>query len=77
MDSGTSAHLTSNAGTLQSTLNHNINHSVIVENGSSILVTSIGSTTIHSNTKSLALNHVLITHNIVKNLIYVREFYNR
>lgn len=43
MDSGFIAHLSATEGTLDSNLNHNINHTVIVGNGSKLPVTSIDS----------------------------------
>ncbi|KAG7585525.1 hypothetical protein ISN45_Aa02g008830 [Arabidopsis thaliana x Arabidopsis arenosa] len=60
MDSASTAHLSNTAGTLHSNLNHNINHSVIVGNGSKIPVTSIGSSSIHTSdttSRPLTLNH--------------------
>ncbi|KAG7560254.1 Ribonuclease H-like superfamily [Arabidopsis thaliana x Arabidopsis arenosa] len=74
MDSGASAHLATNPGMVQSNLNHNTGQSVIVGNGSSIPVSSIGSSFLHSKTKPLKLNNVLVTPHIVKNLISVRKF---
>ncbi|CAL9218493.1 unnamed protein product [Arabidopsis halleri] len=74
MDSGASSHLATNAGILQSTLKHNTSDSVIVGNGSSIPVQAIGSSSIRSQTKPLLLNNVLVTPDIVKNLISVRKF---
>ncbi|CAL9221762.1 unnamed protein product, partial [Arabidopsis halleri] len=59
---------------LQSNLKHSTSESVIVGNGSSIPVTTIGSTSVRSNTKPLLLNNVLVTPDIVKNLISVRKF---
>ncbi|CAL9238006.1 unnamed protein product [Arabidopsis halleri] len=74
MDSGASSHLATNSGMLHSNLNRNTNESVIVGNGSSIPVTTIGSSSIRTSTKPLVLNNVLVTPDIVKNLISVRKF---
>lgn len=73
MDYGAMAHLSNNAGILNSTPNRNVNHSVIVGNGSKIPVTCIGSTSIQSSSRPLNLQNVLIAPKIVKNLISVRK----
>lgn len=59
---------------IHSNLNPNIKHSVIVGNGSTIPVTASGSSSIPSNSRLLSLNQVLVTPQIVKNLISVRKF---
>lgn len=74
MDSGATTHLAASAGTLNSSFTHNINHTVIVGNGSKIPVKTIVSYSISTTTHPLALNIVLITPNIVKNLISARKF---
>lgn len=74
MDSGATAHLSVTTGTLDPYLNHNISHSVIVGNGSKLPVTSIGSSSLRTNTRPLSLQNVLVTPQIVKNLISVRKF---
>lgn len=74
MDFGTSSHLAIDSGMLHSNLNRTTNESVIVGNGSSIPVTTIGSSSIKTSTKPLVLNNVLVTPDIVKNLISVRKF---
>ena len=47
MDSGATSHLASDTGILKSCLNKNISQSVIVGNGSQILVLASGNTIIH------------------------------
>lgn len=74
MDSGATAHLASSSGILQSVFSLNTEKSVVVGNGSTILVFSSGSSSIPSNSRPLTLNNILVTPQIIKNLIYVRRF---
>lgn len=74
MDTGATAHLTSQPGTLRSLVNSSMIPSVIVGNGSSLPTTSIGSCSFPSLTRSLHLNNVLVCPSIIKNLIFVRQF---
>ena len=74
MDSGATSHMAANEGILKSSLNNRINQCVIVGNGSRIPVVSTGNTNLTSPTRSLSLNKVLITPQIVKKLISVRKF---
>lgn len=74
MDSGATSHLAGNPGTLQPDLKHNIKHSVIAGDGSSLPVTSVGSTSITTNSRPLSLSNVLVAPKIIKKLIYVRKF---
>ncbi|GKA85644.1 ribonuclease H-like domain-containing protein [Tanacetum coccineum] len=74
MDTGATSHLSSHTGNLQtSSLNRNF-HSVIVENGSSIPVTHSGHVQIPNPYRPLHLRNVLVTPNIIKNLVLVRKF---
>lgn len=68
MDSGATAHLTNNTGTLSSYFNYGIGNSVIVGNGSPIPITSSGSVFFPSKSRSLSLTNVLVTPLIIKNL---------
>ncbi|GKB87100.1 ribonuclease H-like domain-containing protein [Tanacetum coccineum] len=74
MDTGATSHLSSHTGNLQTSfLNRNF-HSVIVENGSFILVTHSRHLKIPNPYRPLHLKNVLITPNIIKNLVSVRKF---
>ncbi|GJR94789.1 ribonuclease H-like domain-containing protein [Tanacetum coccineum] len=74
MDTGATSHLSSHTGNLQtSSLNRNF-HSVIVGNGSSIHVTHSGHVQIPNPYRPLHLRNVLVTPNIIKNLVLVRKF---
>ncbi|GJW64429.1 ribonuclease H-like domain-containing protein [Tanacetum coccineum] len=74
MDTGASSHLADNTCILTSFSNSSIYPSVFVGNGNSILVTHTGHSFLHTSYKPLHLNHILITPNIIKKLIYVRKF---
>ncbi|GJQ96015.1 ribonuclease H-like domain-containing protein [Tanacetum coccineum] len=74
MDTGATSHLSSHTGNLQtSSLNRNF-HSVIVGNGSFIPVTHSGHLQIPNPYRLLHLKNVLVTPNIIKNLVSVRKF---
>ncbi|GJW18774.1 ribonuclease H-like domain-containing protein [Tanacetum coccineum] len=74
MDTGATSHLSSHTGNLQTTsLNRNF-HSVIVENGSFISVTHSRHLQIPNPYRLLHLKNVLVTPNIIKNLVFVRKF---
>ncbi|GJU66123.1 retrovirus-related pol polyprotein from transposon TNT 1-94 [Tanacetum coccineum] len=74
MDTGATSHLSSHTGNLHtSSLNRNF-HSIIVENGSSIPVTHSGHVQIPNPYRPLHLRNVLVTPNIIKNLVSVRKF---
>jgi hypothetical protein len=72
-DSGASNHTTSDAGNLTS-VHPPIStspSSIIVGNGSALPVTSVGDSAIFS---PFYLNNVLITPDIIQNLLYIRRF---
>ncbi|GKA21055.1 ribonuclease H-like domain-containing protein [Tanacetum coccineum] len=74
MDTITTSHLSSYTGNLQTSfLNRNF-HSVIVGNESSIPVTHSGHVQIPNLYRHLHLRNVLVTLNIIKNLVSVRKF---
>ncbi|GJY63292.1 ribonuclease H-like domain-containing protein [Tanacetum coccineum] len=74
MDTGATSHLSSHTGNLHtSSLNRNF-HSIIVGNGSSIPVTHSGHVQILNPYRPLHLRNVLVTPNIIKNLVSVRKF---
>lgn len=74
MDIGVTSHLASNSGILSSISNMSHYNSTFVGNDSSIPVTQIGHTTIPSYDCPFHLNHILVTPDIIKNLIFVRIF---
>lgn len=71
MDSGASAHMTSDAGNLSPSFPPKslTPSSIVVGDGSLLPVTSTGFTNLHDH---LRLNNVLVASNIIKNLISVR-----
>ncbi|KAJ9566937.1 hypothetical protein OSB04_002903 [Centaurea solstitialis] len=74
MDTGATNHLASDTGILNSISNMNKLNSVLVGNGTSIPVTHTGHSTLYSLHRPLHLHNVLITPEIIKNLISVRKF---
>ncbi|GKD52205.1 ribonuclease H-like domain-containing protein [Tanacetum coccineum] len=74
MDTGASSHLNSSANNLSTVFNSCTYPSVFVGDGKSIPVTNMGHSTLSTPHRTLHLNNVLITPNIVKNLIFVRQF---
>ncbi|GJS86381.1 ribonuclease H-like domain-containing protein [Tanacetum coccineum] len=72
---GASSYLNSSVTSLNTVFNTCIYPSISVGNGHSIPVTNTGHSILPTATKSLHLNNVLITPHIVKNLIYVRQFF--
>ncbi|GJZ50312.1 ribonuclease H-like domain-containing protein [Tanacetum coccineum] len=74
MDTGASSHLNDSIHCLSDILNMCIYPSVAVGNGRFIPVTNYGHSVLSTPFRPLRLNNVLITPNIVKNLISVRQF---
>ncbi|GKE79158.1 hypothetical protein Tco_1545278 [Tanacetum coccineum] len=74
MDTGLSSHLADNTYILNYFSNSSIYSSVFVSNGHSIPVTQTGHSFLHTSSKPLHLNHILVTPHIIKNLISVRQF---
>ncbi|GJR93546.1 ribonuclease H-like domain-containing protein [Tanacetum coccineum] len=74
MDTGASSHLNSSTSNLSTIFNSCMYPSVLVGDGNSIPVTNTGHSTLATPYRPLHLNNVLITPNIVKNLISVRQF---
>ena len=74
MDTGASSHLADNTRILTSFSNSSIYPSVFVGNGHSVPVTHTGHSSLHTSSKPLHLNHILVTPHIIKNLISVRQF---
>ncbi|GJW97811.1 ribonuclease H-like domain-containing protein [Tanacetum coccineum] len=74
MDICASSHLNDSVHSRSDVLNMCIYPSVLVGDGYSIPVTNSGHSILPTPHRPLHLNNVLITPNIVKNLIYVRQF---
>ncbi|GKB39744.1 hypothetical protein Tco_0884686 [Tanacetum coccineum] len=74
MDMGASSHLVDNTCILTSFSNLSMYQSVFVGNGHFIPVTHTGHSFLHTSSKPLHLNHILVTPHIIKNLISVHQF---
>ncbi|GJS29455.1 hypothetical protein Tco_0490075 [Tanacetum coccineum] len=74
MDTGATSHLNSNAHNLSTLFNSCLYPSIHVGDGNSIPVTNTGHSSIPSLHRPLHLHNVLVTPNIIKNLISVRQF---
>ncbi|GJV59321.1 zinc finger, CCHC-type containing protein [Tanacetum coccineum] len=73
-DTSVSSHLNFNASNLSTIFDKRLFSSVHVGDGKSILVTNTGHSIIPSHHRPLHLHNVLVTSNIIKNLISVRQF---
>ncbi|GKD01861.1 ribonuclease H-like domain-containing protein, partial [Tanacetum coccineum] len=74
MDTGASSHLADNTSILATLSNQSMYPSIFVGNDQSIPVTNIGHSSLLTPHKPLPLNNILVTPNIIKNLIYVHQF---
>ncbi|GJY55513.1 ribonuclease H-like domain-containing protein [Tanacetum coccineum] len=74
MDTGATTHLNDSISSLSNIFNKCIYPSVSVGDGYSIPVINSGHSILPTSSRPLHLKNVLITPNIVKNLIYVRQF---
>ncbi|GJT97859.1 hypothetical protein Tco_1093377 [Tanacetum coccineum] len=74
MDTGESSHLHFNASNLSTIFDKCLFPSIHVGDGNSIPVTNTGHSIIPSLHRPLHLHNILVTHNIIKNLICVRQF---
>ncbi|GJV07782.1 ribonuclease H-like domain-containing protein [Tanacetum coccineum] len=74
MDTGATSHLISNARNLSTIFNKRLFPSIHVGDGNSIPVTNTGHSILSSIHRPLHLYNVLVTPNIIKNLISVRQF---
>ncbi|GKB27994.1 ribonuclease H-like domain-containing protein [Tanacetum coccineum] len=74
MDTVASSYLADNKGILTSFSNSSMYPSVFIGNGHSIPVTHTGHSFLHTSSKPLHLNHILVTPHIIKKLISVRQF---
>ncbi|GJS61536.1 ribonuclease H-like domain-containing protein [Tanacetum coccineum] len=74
MDTGASSHLNFNASNLSTIFDKRVFPFVHVGDGKSIPITNTGHSIIPSHHRPRHLYNVLVTLNIIKNLIYVRQF---
>ncbi|GKC70008.1 hypothetical protein Tco_1115891, partial [Tanacetum coccineum] len=74
MDTGATSHLSSDAGNLTTIFNKRINTSIVVGNRAIIPVTNFGHIILPSLHRPLYLQNVPVTSNIIKNLIFIRQF---
>ncbi|GKA93918.1 ribonuclease H-like domain-containing protein, partial [Tanacetum coccineum] len=74
MDTGATSHLNSDARNLSTIFNKHLFPSIHVGDGNSIPVTNTDHSIIPSHHRLLHLHNVLVTPNIFKNLISVRQF---
>ncbi|XP_071740896.1 uncharacterized protein [Rutidosis leptorrhynchoides] len=74
MDTGASTHLTSNINNLSTIFNNCMYPSVVVSDGNTLPVTNTGHSVLSNIHRPLYLSNVLVTPNIIKNLIFVRRF---
>ncbi|GJY47162.1 hypothetical protein Tco_0436225, partial [Tanacetum coccineum] len=73
MDTGASSHLNFNANNLSTNFDKRLFSYVHVGDGKSIPVTNTGHSIIPSRHRSLHLHNVLVTLNIIKNLIFIPQ----
>ncbi|GJT15000.1 ribonuclease H-like domain-containing protein, partial [Tanacetum coccineum] len=74
MDTGASSHLNSNVNNLSTIFNSCLYPTVRVGDGKTIPVTNTGHSILPTLHRPLHLHNVLVTPNIIKNLICVRQF---
>lgn len=74
MDTGATSHLASDEGKLNSIFNKSNVSSVTVGNGSTIPVITTGHSILPNPYRPLHLHNILVTPQIIKNLIAVRKF---
>ncbi|GJW57399.1 ribonuclease H-like domain-containing protein [Tanacetum coccineum] len=74
MDTGASSHLNSSSNNLSTIFNKCLYPSVRVGNGKTIPITNTGHSILPTLHRPLHLHNVLVTPNIILNLIFVRQF---
>ncbi|GJY27178.1 ribonuclease H-like domain-containing protein [Tanacetum coccineum] len=74
MDTGASSHLNSRTSNLNTVYNKCLYPSICVGDGKSIPVTNTGHGILPTINRPLHLHNVLVTPNIIKNIIYVHQF---
>ena len=73
MDTGASAHMTSHPGNLSTMTPSSTSSRIIVGNGHALPITHTGSATFPSTSTPLSLNNVLVSPNLIQNLVSVRS----
>nr|GEU79576.1 ribonuclease H-like domain-containing protein [Tanacetum cinerariifolium] len=74
MDTCASSHLNSHSSNLRTVYNNRLYPSVCVGDGKTIPVTNTGHSNLPTLSRPLYLHNVLVTPNIIKNLILMRQF---
>ena len=74
MDTGASAHMSSHPGNLSTSSPTSTSSRIVVGNGHALPITHTGSTPFPSNSTPLTLNNVLVSPDLIKNLVSVRSF---
>nr|GEY19099.1 ribonuclease H-like domain-containing protein [Tanacetum cinerariifolium] len=74
IDTGASSHLNFHSNNLSTVYNNCLYPSVRVGDGKTILVTNTGHSILHTLCRPLHLHNILVTPNIIKNLISVCQF---
>ena len=73
MDSGATAHMAAHPGNLTSSTPVHTPTRITVGNGSSLPITHIGSTSFPSTSTPITMSHVLVSPDLVTNLVPVRR----
>ena len=74
LDSGASSHMGSGSGILSSPPHPSTPSTIIVGDGSALPITTVGSASLPTNSRSLSLLDILISPSLIKNLVSVRAF---
>ena len=74
MDTGTSAHMAAHPGTLHTSSPVTTSTRITVGDGSSLPITHIGHASFPSTSTPLSLSNVLVSPNLIKNLVSVKQF---
>ena len=73
MDSGATAHMAAHPGNLTSSTPVHTPTRITVGNGSSLPITHVGSTSFPSNTTPITMSNVLVSPDLVTNIVSVRR----
>nr|XP_020189200.1 uncharacterized protein LOC109774844 [Aegilops tauschii subsp. strangulata] len=73
MDTGASSHMAAYPGNLSSASPIHTSSRIIVGNGAGLPITHIGSTSFPSNSRPLYLNNILVSPELIQNLVCVRK----
>ena len=74
MDTGASAHMAAHPGTLHTSSPVTTSTRITVGDGSSLPITHIGHASFPSTSTPLSLSNVLVSPNLIKNLVSVKQF---